>query len=210
MNNHKVIQIGSAFLKEYLTKIEEMKSSKKITDKEAFTARIFGENAINVWSGLFSDEQSPFSTAELPEITEESFDGMMKAFAYFTFAELDEVFHIYNSPFQDKSVKDMLVPLLSSISKDRAVEIISAAIEGEDVRKYLGECEKIIAENCREAKTPEGETIGKYLLGAQIMFNDSDNSIIKTSNLRRKDMEEFAMKIYKRNMINLASFAGKV
>ena len=64
MDNQHIIKIGSTFLREYLTKIGELENDKKISDKEAFIARTLGKNAINIWSGLFSDKRCGFSQIE--------------------------------------------------------------------------------------------------------------------------------------------------
>jgi len=210
MNNQHIIKIGETFLKEYLTKIGELESDKTISDKEAFIARTLGKNAINIWSGLFSDKRSPFFATKLPTITEAGFGGMMKAFAYFTFVELDEIFHIYNSPFQDNSVKGLLAPLLADVSKGKITEIVSTAIGGEDISKYFVECEKIIVGNREDAKNPEEEISKKYLFGVQIMFDDSEGNITKDVNPKsKKDVEEFALTIYKNNMASFFSSSGE-
>jgi len=207
MNNQKIIQVGSTFLKEYLVKIEEMLGKNKITKQEASLVQIFGENTINIWRGLFLDKSSPFSYAKLPAINEDSFDGIMKAFAYFIFAELDEIFHTYNSPFQDNSVKSALAPLLTDISREKIISIVSEAIGGEDTEKYLLECEKMIITNRGDAKNPEDEIVKKYLLGIQIMFDDVNGNLLKITD-SKTDVEKIATEIYKNNMINFVSSTG--
>lgn len=203
MTNQKIIEVGSTFLKEYLRKIDEIAENRKANPQETSIAKIFGQNAFNTWSILFSDKRSPFYSVELPKITENNFDGMIKAFSYFIVAEFEEIFHALNSPFQGQQIKDVLSLSLANIPKERISEIVGDAIGGEDSHKYLSTTEQFIGDNRLSAKNPADELVEKYFWGIRIMFDDPEGNIIKNAEPRtRKDVEELALEIYKQNIGN--------
>ncbi len=209
MNNQHIVKIGATFLKTYLAKVEEMVRDSTINSQEAIVAKVFGQNAFNTWSALFSDERSPFYDAQLPVIKEDSFDGMMKAFSYFVVIEFEEIFHALNSPFQNQSVKDVLKKSLTNISKEKITEIVGNAVEGVDVHKYLAMSEKFIVDSRFSAKNAEEELVEKYFFGIRVMFDDPDGNIVKNASPKqRKDVEELALEIWQKNTINLASSGG--
>ena len=201
MDNQHIIKIGATFLKTYLAKIEEMTGKGAINSQEAIVAKIFGQNAFNTWSTLFSDERSPFYGAELPPVKEDNFDGMIKAFSYFVVVELEEVFDISHHPFQDKLVKDTMSRIIADVQKKRIAEIVSVAIGGEDIGEYLDQCEKIITENRLNAKNLQEGLIEKYFFGIRIMFDDAEGNIVwkNTRPTIRKDVWELAVDINGKN-----------
>lgn len=208
MNNQHIVKIGATFLKTYLAKIEELTGSGAINSQEAIVAKVLGQNAFNTWSVLFSDKRSPFYSAKLPTINEDSFGGMIKAFSYFVVVEFEEIFHALHSPFQDQSVKDVLKLSLADISKERISEIVSIAVGGEDAQKHLSISEKFIADTRFDHKNPQEEMVEKYFFGIRIMFDDPDGNIIKNASPKlKKDVEELALEIYKKNAINLMGLA---
>lgn len=209
MNNQHIIKIGETFLKTYLAKVQDMTGNGIINSQEALVAKVLGQNAFNTWSTLFSDERSPFYSAELPTIREDNFDGMIKAFSYFLVVEFEEIFHALNSPFQNQSVKDVLKKLLANISKEKIIEIVGNAVEGDDAHKYLVMSEKFIADSRLNAKNVEEELVEKYFFGIRVMFDNPDGNIVKNdSPKQRKDVEGLALEIWQKNTINFASSGG--